>query len=89
MLLTKIEILFCNAIGKLVGTSHGNARHGDDVVSKAREMYAAGLGYRAIGKALGVHRSTVQSWVGQSGNKRRHVEPVRIRVVSRTEKLAP
>ncbi|OJZ17942.1 MAG: hypothetical protein BGP21_06415 [Thiobacillus sp. 65-29] len=88
-MLTKIEILFQNAIGKLVGASHGMARHDDDVVAKAREMYAAGVGYRSIGKALGVHRSTVQSWVGKSGNKRRNVEPVRIRVVSRTEKLAP
>lgn len=83
-MLTKIEILFQNAMGKLVGMSHGNVRHGDDVVSKAREMYASGMGYRSIGKALGVHRSTVQSWVGISGNKRRHVEPVRIKVCSRT-----
>lgn len=83
-MLTKIEILFCNAIGKLVGTSHGMVRHGDDVVAKAREMHAAGVGYRAIGKALGVHRSTVQSWVGKSGNKSRNVKPVRIKVCSRT-----
>lgn len=85
-MLTKIEILFQNAIGKLVGTSHWNVRHGDDVVAKAREMYAGGMGYRAIGRALGVPRSTVQSWVGKSGNKRRHVEAVRIRVCSRVER---
>ena len=83
-MLTKIEILFCNAIGKLVGMSHGMTRHGDDVVAKAREMYAGGLGYRSIGKALGVPRSTVQSWVGKSGNKSRNVEPVRIKVRTRT-----
>lgn len=85
-MLTKIEILFCNAIGKLVGKSHGNARHEDDVVAQAREMYASGMGYRAIGRALGVPRSTIQSWVGRSGNKRRHVEPVRIKVRSRVER---
>ena len=88
-MLTKIEILFCNAIGKLVGVSHWRARHGDDVVAKAREMYAGGVGYRSIGKALGVPRSTVQSWVGKSGNKRRNVEPVRVKVRSRVRRLAP
>lgn len=79
-MLTKIEIMFCNAIGKLVGMSHGMVRHDDGIVAKAREMYAGGLGYRSIGKALGVPRSTVQSWVGKSGNSRRNVPPVRIKV---------
>ena len=55
----------------------------------AREMYAGGHGYRSIGKALGVPRSTVQSWVGKSGNKRRNVEPVRVVVRSRVTRLAP
>lgn len=83
---TKIEILFQNAMGKLVGMSHWHARHGDDVVAKAREMYAAGASYRAIGKALGVPRSTVQSWVGKSGTKSRNVAPVRIKVRTRVER---
>lgn len=85
-MLTKIEIVFCNATGRPVGESHGMARHGNDVVAQAREMYAGGLGYRSIGKALGVPRSTVQSWVGKSGTKSRHVVPVRIKAQRRVEK---
>lgn len=85
-MITTIEILFQNAIGKLVGMSNVKARHGDDVVANAREMYASGLGYRSIGKALGVPRSTVQSWVGKSGTKSRHVAPVRIKVRTRVER---
>lgn len=86
MTATKIEILYCNAIGKLVGESHGNARHGNDVVAKAREMHACGMGYKPIGMALGVAWPTVQSWIGKSGNKRRNVVPVRIKARRMVEK---
>lgn len=85
--LTRIVIAACNAVGYLVGESHGKARHCDDVVTRARKMYEAGVGYRCIGKTLGVPRSTVQSWVGQSGNARRNTPAVRVksrRVQSKT-----
>lgn len=79
MTITKIEILQCNAIGKVVGMSNPMARHGDDIVARAREMHASGMGYKPIGKALGVAWPTVQSWIGKSGNPRRNVVPVRIK----------
>lgn len=85
-MLTKIEILYCNAAGRPVGESNGNARHSNDVVAKAREMHAGGMGYKPIGKALGVPWPTVQSWIGKSGNKRRNVVPVRIKAQRRVEK---
>jgi transposase-like protein len=78
MIRTKIEILLCTARGMLVGLSNRMARHPDDVVTKAREMYASGMGYRSIGKALNVPRSTVQSWIGKSGTASRNVPAVRI-----------
>lgn len=86
MLLTTIEILHCNATGRPVGESHGMARHSNDVVAKAREMHAGGMGYKPIGKALGVPWPTVQSWIGQSGTKSRNVVPVRIKAQRRVEK---
>lgn len=86
MTATKIEILYCNAMNKLVGESHGMVRHGDDVVAHARALHAGGMGYKPIGKALGVAWPTVQSWIGKSGNKRRNVVPVRIKARRLVEK---
>lgn len=83
---TMIEILHCNARGQPVGLSNYMARHGDEVVAKARELYASGLSYTAVGKALGVARSTVQSWVGKGGNPRRNVPAVRITARRQKEK---
>lgn len=86
MTATKIEILYCNATGRPVGESHGNARHSNDVVAQARALHAGGMGYKPIGKALGVAWPTVQSWIGKSGNKRRNVVPVRIKARRKPEK---
>lgn len=74
----ELKTIYCNARGCPVGISNPRARHGDDLVTSARALYAKGVGYRAIGKALGVARSTVQSWIGKSGNSRRAVKAVRV-----------
>lgn len=74
----ELEALHCNARGRPVGISNVKARHGDDVVARARALHAEGMGYRSIGQALGVARSTVQSWIGKSGNPRRAVKAVRV-----------
>lgn len=86
MTLTKIEFLHCNAHGHPVGLSNMMARHGDEVVAKARELYADGLSYKAVGKALGIPWPTIQSWVGKSGNQRRNVPAVRITARRQKEK---
>lgn len=78
MTLTKIEILHCTAQGRPVGLSNPMARHGDEIVAKARELYTSGMSYTAVSGALGVARSTVQSWIGKGGNPRRNVPAVRI-----------
>lgn len=74
----ELETLQCNARGRPVGVSNTRARHGDDVVARARVLHAEGFGYRSIGHVLGVARSTVQSWIGKSGNSRRTVKAVRV-----------
>ena len=74
----ELQAIHCNARGHPVGISNPRARHADDVVAKARTMYLEGFGYRSIGQVLGVARSTVQSWIGKSGNPRRAVKAVRV-----------
>lgn len=46
------------------GTRNPMAKHGDDVVQRARVMRRKRIGYATIGKALGgIHKSTIRQWV--------------------------
>lgn len=68
---TQLVAVKCNPRGLPVGESHGNARHSDEVVSKARALRERGMTYVAIGLAVGAPARTVQSWCGTAGSPRR------------------
>jgi len=52
-----------NGRGYPVGESHGRCRHPKAIVDRARAMHGQGLGYKAVGSALGVPWRTVADWV--------------------------
>lgn len=52
-----------NHNGRRIGESHHAARHGDDIVREARRMHGDGMGYKRIGRMLGVHPATIRDWV--------------------------
>lgn len=47
----------------LRGESHPNARHPDSVVREARRLHKQGLGYRRIGRRMGIKPHTVYQWL--------------------------
>lgn len=58
-----MSIVYRGPSGHRIGSSHPRARHSAATVAEARRLYAAGLGYRAIGKRLNVAWRTVADWV--------------------------
>lgn len=51
-----------NLRGWAVGEHHPQARHPNSLVAEVRAMRAAGMTYRAIALATGVHCATVGDW---------------------------
>jgi len=51
-----------NHTGHRVGEGHHRARYSDAVVHRARDLHNQGVGYRAIGKQLGIPFRTVADW---------------------------
>lgn len=78
-----VRLVQTNIHGAPCGTSHHWARHSDEIVAQAKELRLQGLSYRAIAKALDIHRSVVWAWVA---GKRRKAP---VRVIARRIKPAP
>ena len=51
-----------NHLGYRVGADHHRAKASDDTVSRARELHEGGMGYKRIGRELGVPARTVADW---------------------------
>jgi len=51
-----------NHTGHRVGEDHQRAKAPDDVVRRARELNAGGLGYKRIGKIVNAPARTVADW---------------------------
>lgn len=79
---SKVVLVHVSIKGYPVGMSNGNAKWPDEVVEKAREMYASGMTYKAVGEALGVCLGTVQKWVGRCKANAKRVTPA-VRVIVR------
>ncbi|MEY4712238.1 MAG: hypothetical protein RIS88_1688 [Pseudomonadota bacterium] len=65
----KVRLVQTNIHGAPCGTSHHWARHSDESVARAKELRLQGLSYRAIAKALDIHRSVIWAWV--AGKRRK------------------
>lgn len=78
----RVVLLQFSIKGRVVGMSNGAAKWPDEVVEKARELYASGMSYKAVGEALGVCRGTVQKWVGRCKSNAKRVTPA-VRVIAR------
>lgn len=63
------------ALGRWVGQTHPRCRHLDTAVAAARAMHAEGVPQPTSGKALGVPRPTIQSWIV---GRCRTQQPVRV-----------
>lgn len=51
-----------NHTGHRVGEYHQRAKVSDEVVRRARQMHAEGVGYGQIGKRLDIPKRTVADW---------------------------
>lgn len=78
----EIELVQVAISGQRVGMSNPCTKWPDEVVTKARELKASGMTYTAVGVALGVPRSTVQTWVGRCAANAKRVTPA-ARIIAR------
>jgi orotate phosphoribosyltransferase-like protein len=49
-------------MARRLGERHHRARHSNDVVERARTLKDGGLGYKRIGRQLGISEWTVRDW---------------------------
>lgn len=78
----QIELVHLSINNRRVGMSNPSTKYPDEIVAKAREMYANGMTYKVVGMLLGVPRSTVQNWIGRCPANAKRVTPA-ARIVAR------